>query len=318
MNDDLSPVQEMRLRLWRENYPFMYWANRINKINPLNPHDELEAVFTLLHLADTYRTILVAMLQNPNSPWYFVKEEAYPPNIDDTLDQFRSSSNGRVDLHNYDTDLENITSFSPNDGWEALTPTERREVRPLDLFASHLLGCPATIDSENNQLIFHEDPEKYIDLCSGVINFRENRKKFLNDLKHGFRLLPFEWDVMDELESISEGTRPDLDLDKKKEEYEETKGDYVYFWRMEGKADDEPEQLDGIPEGYAPRPVGLYVYRIELEVCRRLARTILLLLKNLIQTDNVEILDEITPLVDESGRVDTFEGFLTITRLTED
>lgn len=313
MQDDLSPVEEMLLELWREHYPFLYWANRINKINPLNPHDDLEAVFTLLQLADTYVTNLVAILMNPNEPWYFVKERAYEHQINETLNQFKLDGDERIDLRNYDNDLDSITAFTPREGWEVRTPNETRDVTPLDVFTWALLGCPAAQDMEENQLVFHEDPDQYTEVCNGVINIRQNWKTLLNDLKHGFRLLPFEWDALENLEPVYVSSDSGFDLDEKKEEYEATKGEYVYFWRLEGKAGQEVEQTDGV----ASAGFGLYVYRIRFEVCTGLSRVINLLLHNLITPDPVPIIENIGPLLDESGQINTFEVFIPSTMVTE-
>lgn len=304
MNDELSPVEKSLLQLWRDHYPFLYWANRINKINPLNPHDKLEAIFTLLQLSDTYVTNLVATLQNPNEPWYFVKERAYSNQINDILGQFESAENERIDLRNFNNDLDNITSFTPRDGWEVSTSGESRKATPLDVFAFTLLGCPAIQNTEENRLQFQENPETYIEVCNGIINFRQNWWPLLNDLKHGFRLLPFEWEALENLEPMYVTTDRGFDLSEKKEEYEATKEDYVYFWRLEGKASQDVD-------------LGLYVYRIELRVCTVLSRTINFLLHNLIRTNPVSIFEKIEPVVDESGQVDTFEVFLPSTMLTE-
>lgn len=317
MREDLSPVQEKLLQLWRDYYPILYWANRINKINPLNPHDKLEAVSTLLQIADAYVTIFVASIKNPNEPWYFVKERAYENDIGDVLDEFRSVDGERVDLRNYDGDLENITKLGPREGWEVSTSDGSWEARPMDLFAWILLGCPGEQDFDEKQLVFQENPEQYIEVCNGVINFRQNWKHLLNDLKHGFRLLPFEWDAMEELQTIAVDNAPGFDLEEKKQEYEETNGDYVYFWRLVGKEGQELEQAEGIPEGYEAHGFGLYVYRIDLDVCRGLARAMTLLLNNLITPEPVTVVKEIQPFLDESGRVVTFEEFIPITMLAE-
>lgn len=315
MGDDLSPVQEVLLEMWRDNYPILYWANRINKVNPLNPHDELEAIFTLLMLADTYVHNLVANAKNPNSPWYFVKERTYPDQIRTFLDKFRSAESERIDLRNYEKDLENITYVSPRDGWEVSAPSGNWDARPLDIFAWAILGCPGKQDLESNQLVFQDDPEQYIKVCNGVINFRENWKSLLNDLKHGFRLLPFEWESIEGIEPIIAGHAPGFDLDEKREEYQKTKDEFIYFWRLVGKAGRATEQPEVLPEGLAAGDFGLYVYRIDADVCLGLARTMNLLLHNLITVEPVPIVEELVPFLDESGRVDTFEEFIPVTIL---
>lgn len=317
MWDDLSPVQEVLLEMWRDYYPTLYWANRINKINPLNPHDELEAIFALLQLSDTYVHNLVANVKNLNEPWYFVKERAYKGDINDFIDTFTSAESDRFDLRNYEKDLEDITSFTPQEGWEVLAPSGSWEARPLDVFAWAILGCPGRQNHEANQLVFQDDPGQYIEVCNGVVNFRENWKPLLNDLKHGFRLLPFEWEAMEGIESISASHAPDFDYDEKKEEYENTKEDYVYFWRLVGEAEQATEQPEVAPERLAAGDFGLFVYRIDINVCLGLARTMNLLLHNLITTEPVPIVEELESLVDESGQVDTFEEFIPITMLEE-
>ena len=60
----ISPFQF----LWQYNYPFTYWYNRLEKINPYNEHDKLEALYCLLQLTDIYSHIFAANVRNPELP----------------------------------------------------------------------------------------------------------------------------------------------------------------------------------------------------------------------------------------------------------
>lgn len=106
--------------LWESSYPFTYWDNRIQKINPYNPEDKLEAVFTLLQLADTYVTILSAKLRNTYAPWYMVIKETYKSDIDETFEIFDvETEDGQVyaDLSLFDGEPGDLIGVNVNEEW---------------------------------------------------------------------------------------------------------------------------------------------------------------------------------------------------------
>jgi len=63
--------------LWQFRYPFAYWDNRLEKINPYNEQDRLEALYSLVQLTDIYAHIFAAYVRNPEQPWFFVKENTF-------------------------------------------------------------------------------------------------------------------------------------------------------------------------------------------------------------------------------------------------
>ncbi|MFC6614828.1 hypothetical protein ACFQAS_07630 [Halopenitus salinus] len=46
---------------------------------------------------------------------------------------------------------------------------------------------------------FIDRPEKYVAACNAVVNFWKDHTQPLNDLKHGFRLLPFDRDTFEDM-----------------------------------------------------------------------------------------------------------------------
>lgn len=304
---DNPPEGSVLQHLWTNNYPFTYWGNRLNKINQLNPHDQMEAVFVLLQLADTYVTILAAMVRNPHQPWFMVRDKTYRHHIDSTLEEFEvmtSDGDRFVDLGTFEETSDEIIGLDIGGEWAD-------SIEALDYFAGSLLGCPADINFDNQQVTFHEDRDVYISLCNGVIQLWQEHVDLLNDLKHGFRLLTFDWDSMEEMLELGFVQYSDEDLDGIRSDYEQTKDDYVYFWRLEGgPIEDEEWELgsgEEIDSGFR-----LVVYRIEMERSVRMAHMILSLLFNLINPGegNHRVVNQVEPLIDDDGVLKMFETFL--------
>lgn len=295
-SSDWEPVPTPLRELWERSYPFAYWDNRINKINPYNPQDQLEALFTLLHLSDTYVTILSAKLRNPYEPWLMVTDRTYKRDIDRTLGEFQVSVNGEtyVDLGQFTGETGVIAGTLVHEEW-------KDQYGPVDHLAGNLLGCPVDIDTKNRKLTFLEDRDHYIDVCNAVVNFWRNHYQLLNDLKHGFRLLPFDWGTLELL--MEQGLLRDdsIDIEEKRAEFERTKDDYVYFWRLEIDDPVDPEELEKMEPGDdLELGLRLITYRIEGQKCVQFSRVVLRLLHNLFGGGGGNyVLDMFAPLLEE-------------------
>lgn len=288
--------------LWEENYPFDYWQNRIFKINPYNPEDKMEALFTLLQLSDTYATILSAKLLNPYAPWYVVAEELPTYKIHQTLEELQVEEDGEtyIDLMQLEKEPAALMSYEIKEEWA-------KSLTTLDLLAADLLGCPANPDKEKKDMKFNDPPERYVAVCNSVVDFWKNHSMLLNDLKHGFRLLPFDRGTFEDLIEIGllRSTDDEIDIEAKIEEYEETKDEYLYFWRLEVDELADPEDYE--KDGDVEIGMRLVVYRADAMLCKDLADITLRLLHNLFgRGGQHEVVDSMEELVGEEENSVTF------------
>lgn len=165
--------------LWQSRYPFDYWSNRLEKINPHNDQDRLEALYSLAQLTDIYSHVFAAYARNPEHPWFFIKENTFRGDIDEVLDKLRTE--GRVTVGTLSEKPDGLATFEAVDGFE---------IDEMDAIAGALLGCPTTINQEENKVKFHESPDLHRGVCNAILGFAENNTALLNDFKHGFRILP--------------------------------------------------------------------------------------------------------------------------------
>jgi len=59
-----------------------------------------------------------------------------------------------------------------------------------EMTAREFLGCSTVYDKEASELDFVEDPDLHIAAANAALNFWRGFRPLLNDLKHGFRVLP--------------------------------------------------------------------------------------------------------------------------------
>ena len=257
----ISPFQF----LWQYNYPFTYWYNRLEKINPDNEHDKLEALYCLTQLTDIYSHIFAANVRNPELPWFFLKEKTYRGDIDGVLDELRIDGVAMVG--------------SLSEGPEGLVSIETKEeydVDELDAIAAGFLGCPAEIDEETKSVEFEESPELHRGACNAILDFAEKNTELLNDFKHGFRVVPLTPEDLETLtESIiafSEEDREEFDavLEVMEEELSEDQWGFC-FARMAAEERD---------YGYECR---LDVYHVDAWSCYKFAELTLNALFNLVR-----------------------------------
>lgn len=296
--DEEDQIPTPMRTLWEENYPFDYWQNRIFKINPYNPQDKMEALFTLLQLSDTYATILAAKLRNPYAPWYVVTEELKPTReIHQTLEKLQVTEGDRtyIELMKLEEEPAALVNFEIKEEWaESLTT--------LDLLAADLLGCPAKIDEEGKDIEFIDRPEKYVAACNAVVNFWKDHTQLLNDLKHGFRLLPFDRDTFEDMIEMGllHSSDDSVDIEAKLDEYQRTKDEYLYFWRLEVDELADPDEFDTTED--VEIGMRLVVYRTDATQCKELADITLRLLHNLFgRGGENRVVDSIQSLVGEGN-----------------
>lgn len=262
---DYTPVRD----LWEMSYPFELLDRKVERLEPEENYlDRHEAFELMLQLQDIYVHILCANIRNPFQPWEIVTEEMFKYDIEETLDMIKKEVPGigeRFDLREL-TELpqEKGFKFKITDEWEG-------EVDEIDMIVGDFLGCSSTIDEENKQVEIEEDSELYIETCNAVINSWEGTHKLWNDIKHGYRLLPFDWETMEYFEKIGFVGEKSIDIDAKKQRYEEgiENGKY-YFWRFETTETEEGEEK-----------AWLSVYEVKSEKSLETAKITLKLLHNL-------------------------------------
>lgn len=185
----VSSSQESPFKvLWQSRYPFEYWSNRLEKINPYNQADRLEALYSLVQISDIYLHIFVAYAQNPDMPWFFLKENTRRWHIDDVLGQLRTD--GMITVGGLVDDGEGTVTVDTRDGFD---------LHEMDAVAAGILGCPYTVDEETKSVDFEESPDLHRGVANAILNFSDDNRALLNDFKHGFRVLPV---TPDDIESM--------------------------------------------------------------------------------------------------------------------
>lgn len=302
--DANGPVPSPLRTLWEENYPFDYWHNRILKINPYNPQDKLEALFVFLQLSDTYATLLAAKLHNPYEAWYMIVDQLGNRKTHQTLEflEVETEDGTYIDLSMLEGEPEQLTGYEINEDWKG-------EVSLFDLLAADLLGCPASIDEQQKSIEFAEPPERYVAACNSVVNFWKDHWDLLNDLKHGFRLLPFDTETVESMREMGLLQSSEIDIEERIQEYQESKDEYLYFWRLEVDELADPEELEDEME------IGmrLVVYKTDVSLCKEMASVALRLLHNLFgRGGEYQVVDSVNSLVGEDEDSLTFlDDFLT-------
>jgi hypothetical protein len=260
-----NPHQSAVLNIWNANYPFDYWDNRIAKLNPHNSQDALDALFVLSHLTDIYVTVLTAKLRQPDFLWYTITDDTRIWDIENVLDELEGEKNGQdfYFIENILNQSENLIEIEPVGEWgDNLDPTTA--------LVNQILGCPADFDEENKEISLYYEPEMYLAVSNAIVNYWAQNRGLLNDFKHGFRVLPFNWETVDYL--ISEGPAESQSLDEIRQDYEEIDADWAFdFWKMEVGEEDN-----------SVIPITLAVYTADVSRCKALSRLVLKLLYNLI------------------------------------
>lgn len=253
---------------WQVLYPFEYWDNRISKINRYNPEDRLEALFLTMQLADLYTHIFVAKVRNPLQPWFILKEQTDGWDIRDTLDKLTVEYDG----------LEQILVGELVDKPEGLMSynivAEDWDVDLYDLIAADFLGCPAKFNPEKKEVEFLEEPALHYGTTNAILNFSQENRALLNDFKHGFRVLPFDYWHLDGMAQMDQLENPEA-IEEFKEQIESLQDQWVlHFLRMStAEAEDEDVWYD--------YEVTLDIHRAHIGACVAFAELTLYKLINL-------------------------------------
>lgn len=270
MPENNEEIRNAAAFLWRENYPFNYWINRIDKINQFNPEDRLEALVILFQLVDLYVHVLTAKLVDPYFQWYILKEELKPARkIHNTLRPLREQITEDLLADDESDDLIGEKWYflekvvEEIDKFEAIEVPEEVEDEGVELewIALDLLGCPHELDEETSMQIPLEDPNDYIGYCNGLLNFWKRNLDVWNDIKHGFRVLPLNWDTLDKIDRQARSLGIETELDKLKEEYQDKNKNWsLQFYRMDTSGSNTAYDVD------------IHVYEADIRECIKFAR----------------------------------------------
>jgi hypothetical protein len=285
-----TPVRD----LWEMSYPFELLDRKIERLEPEENYlDRHEAFELMLQLQDIYVHILCANIRNPYQPWEMVTERMFKHDIMETLDLIKKEVPGVGERF----DLRELTELPEDEGFK-INPTEEweGEIDEKKMLIGDFLGCSSNIDEDNKEVELNEDPEMYIETCNAIINSWEGTHQLWNDIKHSYRLLPFDWNTMDYFRDIGFVGKEHTDMEAKKERFEEgvEEGKY-YFWRFETTENDE-----GVEEAW------LTVYEVQPEECLKLAEITLKLLHNLFgrREDGNEVVDDMKEVLNFPDNVE--------------
>lgn len=262
--------------IWTLDYPFDYWDNRIQKLDPENPHDALDAIFIHSHLADVYVTALTARINRPNFAWYVIKNELPTREIYNTLEHLEETVDGktRYYVEKLLSKPEGFVTVELPDGWDENVDYETA-------FANQFLGCPADFNSEEQTIQPRYDPQGYMAVCNAVINYWDESRDFLNDFKHGFRVIPFTWERLEWLYENNLITA-DIDLEEVRANYDEPESDWTYdFWRMDVGSDTS-----------VGTPVKLEIYTADINRCIAFSKLTLKLIFNLFDRQHKQLFED--------------------------
>jgi hypothetical protein len=258
------------------DYPFDYWENRIQKLTPGNPHDALDALFLHSHLADVYVTALTARMKRPNFAWYVIKDELPTREIYSTLESLEETLDGetRYFVEKLLEKPEGFVSVDLPDGWAENVDYETA-------FANQFLGCPAEFNSSEQAIEPIYEPDGYMALCNLVLNYWDQTTDYLNDFKHGFRIIPFSWERLEWLYE-EDLVAADVDLKTVQDGYTEPESDWTFdFWRMASASDSEPGT-----------PVHVEIHTADIERCVAFSKLTLKLLFNLFDQERKKLFEE--------------------------
>jgi len=262
--------------IWTMDYPFDYWDTRIQKLSSGNPYDALDAVFIHSHLADVFVTALTARMKRPNFAWYVIKEELPTHEIYETLEILKETMEGEAQyyLEKLVERPEGFCSVNLPDGWAENVDYEIA-------FANQFLGCPAEFNFDDETIDPLYDPEDYMAVCNAVLNYWNETTNYLNDFKHGFRIIPFSWERLEWL--YSEGlVESNSSFEDIRDQYREPESDWTFdFWRMAAATDSK-----------SGTPVHLEVHTADVERCVAFSKLTLKLLFNLFDREYKQMIGE--------------------------
>lgn len=294
-----QPESPLKL-LWQSQYPFEYWSNRLEKINPYNQADRLEALYSIVQLSDVYLHIFVAYAQNPHMPWFILKEKTRKWHIDDVLGELQTDE--LITVGNLIEETDHTIKVEPLDEFD---------LSDMDSVAAGVLGCPYEVDEDTMSVTFDESPDLHRAIANAILNFAEEHRPLLNDFKHGFRVLPV---TPDELEAWFQSSvmLDETDYEEYKQDIqnlrEKHNNDEWGFSFVRIEPDDDPEY------GY---DFQMDLYHVDAWTCYKFAELTLDALYNLIHSGSGRSLEESvlnmpTEVIEENESfMDHVFGFVT-------
>jgi hypothetical protein len=164
--------------LWQYHFPFEYWYNRLEKINPHNDADRLEALYSMVTLTEVYSRAFSAAVQNPTHPWYYLNDHIHVSDVEVAFDVLQTEGNttvGRVSRDSNETTTVDAEDDLNLDETDAITVS--------------LLGIPYKIDDEGT-LELQESPELHRDICKAILNTAERQTPLQQAFSQGFCIFP--------------------------------------------------------------------------------------------------------------------------------
>ena len=273
--------------IWKRNFSFTYWDNRIGKLSRYNSEDRLDSLYVLMQLSDLYAHLFTVEVRNPNQPWFMVTEKTYKEQIRGTLKQLEVDDpehGPMISVSNLQNEPEGLISFDMVD--------EDANVTKRDAIARDLLGALAPYNKETKELEYDIDPELYLAMVNATLNFWKGNKALLNDLKHGFRVLPFDAETVDHLEAQDFFPEQQEDVDEFQSllRQKEEQGWGITIARLE--ADKEGDRYE----------VTVHIHYVDSEMCLKMAELVQRQLYNLFYPHRaLSVEEEVAHLVALAG-----------------
>lgn len=251
--------------LWHTHYAFEYWYNRVEKINPHNDRDRLEALFCLGELAELYSRSFSAILQNPNYAWYYLDDIITVNDIEDTFELLADQAELTIGKASKVTGLTNKVDTEESMKWSA-----------LDALSIGLLGMPQEVD-ENGMISLPESPSFHRNICEAILKIAEKQRPLKESFDRGFRVFPVSLDTVkseiDSTELVNEEQKEAVkqEIESLREQYSTERWPLTYFHINRKKTGRE-------------NTVQLFLKHVDAFTCYKLAELVLDALFNLISS----------------------------------
>jgi len=171
--------------LWRSRYPFQYWDNRIEKLNPYNRADRFETLSVFSTLVRWYARVFVSKVRRPDGPWAARAATLDSWTVVKTLEALvhREGDHGFVAV-------ERLLDSCPDDV-EYEGPSTDFDADPVDRLSVEVLGCPADV-SDSGQVTFDVEPALYRASVDTLLTIRLEFRSLLEAASDGCQVLPLD------------------------------------------------------------------------------------------------------------------------------